>query len=130
MQEITPLLLQEITERLVKEFQPEEIILFGSYAWGTPDKDSDLDLLIVVSDSDLSPARRASPQVVNIALEIADLIGRPGYAGERDQDQSQRQVLFHLDFPSTFSSMWRLCTELGANPKQNEGTLLASIGEG
>lgn len=59
MQEITPLLLKEITHRLVDEFQPEEIILFGSHAWGTPDRDSDLDLLVIVSDSDLSPARRA-----------------------------------------------------------------------
>lgn len=59
MQEITPSLLNEITHRLVDEFQPEEIILFGSYAWGTPDKDSDLDLLVIVSNSDLSPARRA-----------------------------------------------------------------------
>ena len=59
MQEITLSLLKEITERLVDEFQPEEIILFGSHAWGTPDKDSDLDLLVIVSDSDLSPVRRA-----------------------------------------------------------------------
>lgn len=59
MQEITPSLLQEITERLVDEFHPEEIILFGSHAWGTPGKDSDLDLLVIVSDSDLSPVRRA-----------------------------------------------------------------------
>jgi len=53
-------LLQDITERLVKEFQPERILLFGSYAWGKPDKDSDLDLLVIVSQSDLSPTRRAA----------------------------------------------------------------------
>ena len=59
MQEITPSLLNEITRRLVDEYQPEEIILFGSHAWGTPDRDSDLDLLVIVTESDLSPARRA-----------------------------------------------------------------------
>ena len=59
MQDISPLLLQEITHRLVNEFQPEEIILFGSHAWGKPDGDSDLDLLVIVSQSELSPARRA-----------------------------------------------------------------------
>jgi len=59
MQRVAPLLLQEITQRLVDEFQPEEIILFGSQAWGKPDQDSDLDLLVIVSQSELSPARRA-----------------------------------------------------------------------
>ena len=30
----------------LKAFQPEKIILFGSYAYGTPNKDSDIDLFI------------------------------------------------------------------------------------
>lgn len=38
------------TRRLVAELDPEEIILFGSYAWGTPHKYSDLDLCIIVPD--------------------------------------------------------------------------------
>jgi predicted nucleotidyltransferase len=59
MQEVSPLLLQEVTHRLVDEFQPEQIILFGSHAWGEPDKDSDLDLLVIVSQSDLAPTQRA-----------------------------------------------------------------------
>ncbi len=29
------------------QYNPEKIILFGSYAYGTPDKDSDLDLLVI-----------------------------------------------------------------------------------
>ena len=32
---------------LVEKFHPDQVILFGSYAYGTPDKDSDVDLLIV-----------------------------------------------------------------------------------
>jgi len=39
--------IQEVINKIVKEFQPEKIILFGSYAWGKPDKDSDIDLFIV-----------------------------------------------------------------------------------
>lgn len=38
-------------ERLKKEFQPEEIYLFGSHAWGTPHDDSDVDLLVIVPES-------------------------------------------------------------------------------
>jgi len=33
-------LLQEITRRLVAEFEPEQIILFDSHAWGIPGDDS------------------------------------------------------------------------------------------
>jgi len=32
---------------LVEQFQPEQVILFGSYAYGTPDEHSDVDLLVV-----------------------------------------------------------------------------------
>ena len=39
--------LKEVTDKIVKEFKPEKIILFGSYAWGKPNEDSDVDLFIV-----------------------------------------------------------------------------------
>lgn len=39
--------LPEITLKIIKEFQPEKIILFGSFAWGKPGFNSDIDLLIV-----------------------------------------------------------------------------------
>ncbi len=37
-----------LSERIAGEFQPERIILFGSYAYGTPSKDSDVDLLVIL----------------------------------------------------------------------------------
>ncbi|MFA4817492.1 MAG: nucleotidyltransferase domain-containing protein [Parcubacteria group bacterium] len=39
--------IEEITDKIIREYQPKKIILFGSYAWGTPSKDSDMDLFIV-----------------------------------------------------------------------------------
>ena len=45
-------------ERLVAEFKPEQIWLFGSYAWGEPDEHSDLDFVVVVPDSDERPIKR------------------------------------------------------------------------
>jgi predicted nucleotidyltransferase len=53
-------LLSVIVGRLVQEFSPESIFLFGSHIWGTPHADSDLDLLMVVSDSNLSPSKRST----------------------------------------------------------------------
>ena len=51
-------LLQTATQRLVAGFQPEEIYLFGSHAWGTPGQDSDIDLMVIVPQSDERPIRR------------------------------------------------------------------------
>lgn len=60
MKTIPAELLQEITRRLVAEFKPEQIILFGSHAWGVPGDDSDIDLLVITSDSPERPAQRAA----------------------------------------------------------------------
>jgi len=37
--------IEEVKNRLVKTYDPISIYLFGSYAWGHPTEDSDLDLL-------------------------------------------------------------------------------------
>jgi predicted nucleotidyltransferase len=39
--------IKEVADKIAREFQPEKIILFGSFAWGTPNEDSDIDLLVV-----------------------------------------------------------------------------------
>jgi uncharacterized protein len=50
--------LQDISRRIAADLHPEQIILFGSHAWGTPTEDSDVDLLVILSESDESPHRR------------------------------------------------------------------------
>jgi len=52
-------LLREVTRRLVKQFQPEQVILFGSHAWGTPTAGSDLDIMVIVAESSLSDYERS-----------------------------------------------------------------------
>jgi predicted nucleotidyltransferase len=37
-----------VARQIVEEFQPEQIILFGSYAHGRPGPESDVDLLVVM----------------------------------------------------------------------------------
>ena len=51
--------IDRVTERLVRGLDPEKIILFGSYAYGEPEENSDLDFLIVVSESDQPQYKRA-----------------------------------------------------------------------
>lgn len=51
--------LEEVIRRLVKSLQPDQIYLFGSYALGTQiPGQSDIDLLVIVPDSDLPRHQR------------------------------------------------------------------------
>ena len=46
----------EIIERL-KPLNPNKIILFGSYAYGTPNKESDIDLFLLKDDLEIKDLR-------------------------------------------------------------------------
>ena len=50
--------LDEILTRLIPEFQPTKIFLFGSRANGTSRDDSDYDIFLVIKNSDLHPIER------------------------------------------------------------------------
>ncbi len=39
--------IKKIAQQIVKKYKPEKIILFGSFAWGKPTKDSDVDLFVI-----------------------------------------------------------------------------------
>jgi len=40
-------IINRIVEKIKREYQPDKIILFGSFAWGRPTKHSDIDLFII-----------------------------------------------------------------------------------
>jgi predicted nucleotidyltransferase len=40
--------IHTLSTKIARAFLPEQIILFGSYAYGTPGPDSDVDLLVVM----------------------------------------------------------------------------------
>lgn len=45
-------IIQSILQKLITEDAPQKVILFGSYAYGAPGSDSDIDLLIIKETSD------------------------------------------------------------------------------
>lgn len=65
---ITQEQISEIIKRIVGNFKPQRIILFGSYANGTPTEESDLDLL-VIKDSDI-PSRLQNRKVRRILSDL------------------------------------------------------------
>lgn len=58
----------EIVSRIVDAIHPVKIILFGSYAYGNPTTDSDVDL-VVVTETPL-PKRRTSVAIWNLLGNI------------------------------------------------------------
>lgn len=49
--------LRKLVRRMARSLRPEKIILFGSYAYGDPSPDSDVDLLVVM-ETTASPSER------------------------------------------------------------------------
>jgi predicted nucleotidyltransferase len=80
-------IVKDIVNRIRTNFNPQKIILFGSYAWGKPTKDSDVDLFLIMESklrrddravviSDLFPHRNFpldiivyTPEEIKISLD-------------------------------------------------------------
>jgi predicted nucleotidyltransferase len=70
-------LLVGITRRIVEKFQPYQVVLFGSYAYGTPDLESDVDLLVVIdSDEPMAQRIRRVTEVAKVRFLPMDVIVR------------------------------------------------------
>jgi predicted nucleotidyltransferase len=57
-------IIRTFARQVAERFKPDKIILFGSYAYGTPHADSDVDILVVM------PARNQIDQAVRIDAAI------------------------------------------------------------
>src|SRR5437868_9054756 len=89
-------LIRRFARRVAERFEPDKIILFGSHAYGTPDEDSDVDILVVM------PARNQLDQAFRIRLEVPapfamDLIVRTPGNLQRWLDQGES---FHSEIVS------------------------------
>ena len=73
--------IQDLRDRIRAECRPERIILFGSYAYGNPETDSDVDILVIVEHGDSGPKRateilsRINPRIpVDLVVRTEDEI--------------------------------------------------------
>jgi predicted nucleotidyltransferase len=62
--------VERIVNRIAKEYQPLRVILFGSYAWGEPTDDSDIDLLSVQETRERVIDRRVAVEPVVVTPEV------------------------------------------------------------
>ena len=57
--EIPKAAIQNVVDQIAISYQPKKIILFGSYAYGTPKPESDVDLMVIM-DTQLSELKQAA----------------------------------------------------------------------
>jgi predicted nucleotidyltransferase len=76
--------IRRFARRIAERFQPQKIILFGSYAYGTPHAGSDVDILVIM------PARNELDQAWKIDREL------------------ERNFSLHLIVRSPRNMEWRL----------------------
>jgi len=88
--------IRELTSQIVRQFNPERIILFGSYAYGQPDNDSDVDMLVVLRFKG-KPVRKAIEirNSVNAGLPLDLIVRTPEQVAERvsQNDWFMREIL-------------------------------------
>ncbi len=62
--------IHSLAHKIVEKFHPQRIILFGSYAYGTPRPESDVDILVIME----TPLKE-SEQALQIRLAVNVLFG-------------------------------------------------------
>src|SRR6266496_76602 len=79
---VTNAKILQLSRRIAEQFDPEQIILFGSRARGRPRRDSDVDLLVVMRFRGLS-ARKAAEILNRIEPAYAVETRYPGKSADR-----------------------------------------------
>lgn len=73
-----------VAETIARQFHPERIILFGSYAYGTPTEDSDVDLLVVMPLPNKGRGRASDIRLhLNISFPLDLVVCDPEYVVQR-----------------------------------------------
>ena len=84
---VTRAQIRAVVARIVAAVDPDKVILFGSYAYGKPTIDSDVDFLVVM-DSNERPAKRAiriEYDLLDVPFPMDILVRTPSEIAERLQ---------------------------------------------
>lgn len=88
--------IKAIVEQIVSRFHPEKVILFGSYAYGEPTPDSDVDLLVIM-ETEGNPLRTAGniSAAIDHPFPLDILVMTPSYFAESlaEKDIFETQVV-------------------------------------
>ncbi|MEW5829528.1 MAG: nucleotidyltransferase domain-containing protein [Chloroflexota bacterium] len=83
--------IRAVVKHIAEKFQPEEIILFGSYAYGNPEPSSDVDLLVVMEtpEGELKTSLEILQSLPRITFSI-DILARSRSTIKRRREMGDR----------------------------------------
>ena len=87
--------IQEMVRRIVTGFDPERIILFGSYARGDVGPDSDVDLLVVMK----TESRKQSTRDIRVALGVMG-IPKDVIVNTPDEFERRKNIVGSIAYPA------------------------------
>lgn len=82
---VTQAKIRQAVQRIVSAVQPERVILFGSFAYGQPGPDSDVDLLVIMESASSAHARstRVSESLYPRPFPVDIIVRTPAEVAER-----------------------------------------------
>lgn len=88
--------IQQMVRRIVREFAPEKVILFGSHARGEAGPDSDVDLLVVMP---VEGSKRAKQLEIRIALNDIH-IAKDIIVSRSEEFQWRKDTIGTIEYPA------------------------------
>lgn len=101
---ISQVKIQEIISKIVEGYNPEKIILFGSYANGTANDNSDIDLLIIKDTDEDTISREMAVSRLLDGIGVAyDILV---YNHKEVNEFSKKDYSFYSQITSTGKLLW------------------------
>ena len=96
MKKVSQKLIREMVNRIVRRFDPEKVILFGSYATGKAGPDSDVDLLVVMP---VMGSKRK--KAVEIGVALHDMrVAKDVIVARPDEFEWRKDIIGTIEWPA------------------------------
>jgi predicted nucleotidyltransferase len=92
--------LQEVVRRVVARFHPDQILLYGSFAYGTPHEESDFDLLVILPDPPAGKDGWAAAHEIEVNRMLQLVFMKPALFEE------EKDVVGGLAYPAHHWGKW------------------------
>ena len=96
MKKVSQKLIREMVNRIVRRFDPEKVILFGSYATGKAGPDSDVDLLVVMP---IIGSKRKKAVEIGVALHDMG-VAKDVIVVRPDEFEWRKDIIGTIEWPA------------------------------
>lgn len=96
MKKVSQKLIREMVNRIVRRFDPEKVILFGSYATGKAGPDSDVDLLVVMP---VIGSKRKKAVEIGVALHDM-VVAKDVIVARPDEFEWRKDIIGTIEWPA------------------------------